>query len=899
MIEVTLDVERSPFVGRADELARLHSWRNDPASRIASVVGDPGVGKSRLLSELLRGVAPSGVVRIGGSPDLESQPIRPLLEALGVDSAGTDRGDSARSADARFVLHERVLDAVSARSFRRPLLLVADDAQWLDTATLGALLACPDVGEGGSVKVLLSGRRGPSAIVDGAVEASDLVVDLAGLDASSLRDLWELSTGTPASPQDLVLADEVDGNPLLVLEAARATLVAGPGDTSGRSAASGLDALIGRLDERSTTAAGAAAVIGRRFTAADLVELLTWSHGDSTAACADLLRSDVAVAVDGQTLAFRHDLIREAVLDALPATTLADLHRRRAEQLAADQASDSAVAAARHLAAAGDSSTTIPWFRAAGRALLATDPAAAAEFFERAAGVATAADASVAWDLAAEWAQSLTWSRRADEALDVLDSCREPTHPHVLHQRAQAHSALGAFLAAAEAFEAAGDDRDHRTSADERARARAEGQLLRALGFDFDGAESGSRDILSTPGLDGVAAVHAGCALAWSLQHRGHIDEAVDVLRDAIDVAGDDPERLWRNPAMHLLDAHVGGDRYERLDELTREARRVAVEHGDIWQIPALSSLSAGAHFRTGAWDRALAEIEAGRSWAEETGNRLALPWLLGLRATIESRRGDLDRADESIARADAALDGDTRTGAEALVLARAWRAHAGGEPDRALSMLGELWELMLLVGIANRVAVIAPLIGRLAVDCGERDRARRLVAELADIDDGRRSLIALEPTRALVGGLVDRDIERLATAAARFGELQLFPDQADTVVDLVEMVAPQRLGTFDAEVTAAVEIFDRLGIGAGRDRIAARVPRLSAPASNEATDPLELLTTAERRIADLIATGASNPDIGERLGISRRTVESHLTHIFTKLDIATRVELAVLASRS
>jgi DNA-binding CsgD family transcriptional regulator len=56
-------------------------------------------------------------------------------------------------------------------------------------------------------------------------------------------------------------------------------------------------------------------------------------------------------------------------------------------------------------------------------------------------------------------------------------------------------------------------------------------------------------------------------------------------------------------------------------------------------------------------------------------------------------------------------------------------------------------------------------------------------------------------------------------------------------------------------------------------------------------------LTASEREVAKLVAAGLNNPEIAERLFISRRTVESHLRRTFTKLGFASRVELAVWAS--
>ncbi|MGH2703661.1 MAG: response regulator transcription factor [Actinomycetota bacterium] len=56
-------------------------------------------------------------------------------------------------------------------------------------------------------------------------------------------------------------------------------------------------------------------------------------------------------------------------------------------------------------------------------------------------------------------------------------------------------------------------------------------------------------------------------------------------------------------------------------------------------------------------------------------------------------------------------------------------------------------------------------------------------------------------------------------------------------------------------------------------------------------------LTPTEQQVVDLVAEGLTNPQIGERLFVSRRTVQSHLRHVFAKLDVATRAELAARAT--
>jgi CRP/FNR family transcriptional regulator, cyclic AMP receptor protein len=86
----------------------------------------------------------------------------------------------------------------------------------------------------------------------------------------------------------------------------------------------------------------------------------------------------------------------------------------------------------------------------------------------------------------------------------------------------------------------------------------------------------------------------------------------------------------------------------------------------------------------------------------------------------------------------------------------------------------------------------------------------------------------------------------------------------------------------------------------------AARLVQLAAPHEPDAPaarraggrDPFALLTPAERRVSELVGEGLSNPAIAEQLVVSRHTIESHLKHVFAKLGIRTRVELAAAVLR-
>ena len=76
------------------------------------------------------------------------------------------------------------------------------------------------------------------------------------------------------------------------------------------------------------------------------------------------------------------------------------------------------------------------------------------------------------------------------------------------------------------------------------------------------------------------------------------------------------------------------------------------------------------------------------------------------------------------------------------------------------------------------------------------------------------------------------------------------------------------------------------------------RTPYMSDGPGARATFGWNSLTPSEHNVVQLVAQGLSNPQVGERLFVSRRTVETHLKHVFTKLGMASRVELAVAVAR-
>jgi DNA-binding CsgD family transcriptional regulator len=147
-----------------------------------------------------------------------------------------------------------------------------------------------------------------------------------------------------------------------------------------------------------------------------------------------------------------------------------------------------------------------------------------------------------------------------------------------------------------------------------------------------------------------------------------------------------------------------------------------------------------------------------------------------------------------------------------------------------------------------------------------------------------------------------DPEILRAAVAAYQQGPrpLELALAGEDAAAALV------RRGNPDLAVSMlqqALEIYERLDAARDRDRTQARLRDLGVRhgrrgARQRPQIGWESLTPTEHTVVELVAEGLSNPQIGERLYVSHRTVQTHLAHVFAKLGISSRAQLATEATR-
>jgi DNA-binding CsgD family transcriptional regulator len=308
--------------------------------------------------------------------------------------------------------------------------------------------------------------------------------------------------------------------------------------------------------------------------------------------------------------------------------------------------------------------------------------------------------------------------------------------------------------------------------------------------------------------------------------------------------------------------------------------------------------------FIAGDWDEALAEAQAGLELAEEVGETYACVFGQIVRSLILLHRNDLPGAHEAAEAAEAELaDTGPRYRSHWARWARALILEADGQQDEAYAVLAGCWDWCARRGLALEYRALGPDLVRLAVASGDRDHARAVASAVAGLAD-RNRVPSLTGVALRCRGVADDDPETLAAAVRscqagpRPLELAGACEDAGSAFarhgdrDRARPLLEQALALYeqlhaDRDLARAEAVLRQAGIRRGRRGRRAR-PQFGWPS----------LTPAEQAVARLVADGLTNPQIGERLYISRRTVQTHLLHIFSKLDITSRAQLAVQVAR-
>jgi DNA-binding CsgD family transcriptional regulator len=888
----------SVFVGRVAELALLAeigtaARRAEVAAAV--VVGEPGSGKSRLLAELVNEIEPANRLRVIG---YEAERRVPLASAADLLRALTALTPSVLEAVQVFEAAHRALRRADAT------LILVDDLQWVDELSVALchyLVRAAEV-EGAPLALIAAGRPSPNTALFtaslgqvlpterlaeielgplGSDEAIELVNALAPeLGKAAARELAARSGGSPFWLEALVQTADGDAD-------------AGHLVTSRlRGASADAGSLLALL-----------AVAARPLALVDVAGLNDWAVERAGHAARELVGRGVAVESSGSVW-LAHDLIRVAATHELPDERRIDIHRRVGDWLeriaGADVQRLREALGHRHAAGLASLALADRLARSPQRTLLGDD---GLDLLVAIADESEPSDQTVLAlnDAIATLASALA---RHDIALERRLLLAERSQESLQRGRALLEAAKAAFAL---------DDLEGARGYLSRARTAHTGDELLDLELDTQQAV-----------LD-----------LWSAERReGGRFAAHEVAERARHLLGaDDGARSAYLEALRV--EHEAAYQEDDVDAMLRVAEdRAAAARGfdEEGHMTALIA-SARALRRAGRLDEALERAR----YVWEEARRRVLPRLtldagywfgtflllrgriadaeevVGEAAELAARVGDEARGRHSIERVLSEVEfhgGDWREGVDRLL------AHARETTEHARVELHQYAALWFSLAAGEQVVheVVAQVAAARAcadaAGCPRCATELRLVAADALARVGRhaeaaQSLAAwerLQPrphprdaflSRRALALLDGQDAPKLLESAVHEAEeLELTLDELWTRIDLASALA-------ETDRSRAKEVLEDAAQAAGElgalteQRVAEQRLRALGVRTWRRGPGARALTDRERAIAQLVATGASNPEIAQQLFLSRKTVERHVSNVLKKMDVRNRAELA------
>ena len=877
-------------------------------SRALVMLGEPGVGKTALLDYASERATDCRVVRAAGiQSEMElafaalHQLCAPMLDRLESlpgpqrDALSVAFGLSAGNAPDRFLVGLAALSLLSEAAEEQPLVCVVDDAQWLDRASAQTLAFVARRLSAESIAVVFATRE-PSADFTGLPRLT-----LEGLSDAEARELLDSVIKAPMDERvrDRFVA-ETRGNPLALLELP-------PGKTAewltGGFAYPDVRPLTGRIEESFRRRIDALPAETQRLLLVAASEplgepVLMWRAAERLGIGAEAATPATASGLVefGARVMFRHPLVRSAVYRA------ASLEERRSAHGALADATDPEVDPDRRA-----------WHRA--HATPGLDEDVAAEL-ERSAGRAQARGGLVAAAAFLARATELTPepARRAQRALAAAQA---------KHQ-AGAHDAARGLLATAEAGPleesqrarvqlvraqiafAASCGRDAAPQLFEAAERLGplDGTLARETYLDalwaaiFVGPPAGGGGVLEVAKsaravppapkppraadlfLDGLAV----------LITEGHAAGA-PMLKRALNEFGGD--HISRDEALRWswLACHVA--RFMWSDEswqaLTIRHLQLARDAGAHTALHVALNQRAGMHLHAGELAPAASLLEEAEAAAELTGSELAPYGALAL-AAWRGREAELSELMET--RMKEAVTHGQGAGLAKIRWAGALHYNGLGRYDEALptaqkagenrdELLFSTWALVELIEAAVRSGTPEPAADALQ-RLSETTRASGTDWALG-IEARSRALLSESEGAEL---LYREAIERLSRTRIR-------AELARAHLLYGEWLRRERRRRdARAQLRIAHDMFTKMGIEAFAERAARELLATGETARKRTVATSGVLTAQEAQIARLARDGLSNPEIGNQLFISPRTVQYHLHKVFGKLQISSRTQL-------
>ncbi len=856
-------LEREPFV---DVLETAYAHARAGHGRLVLVSGEAGGGKTVLLRYFCAEGA-SGSRLLWGACDalFTPRPLGPIHDIA--QDASSDFREVVRTE----AIPYHVATAL-VRDLREngPTVLVLEDVHWADEATLDVLKLLIRKIEPLPLLVVLSYRdeavppSHPLRIVLGET-ATGFGVDRVRLPPLSLAAVTELAEPYGVEPHELYRV--TSGNPFFVTE-----VLASGGAEIPATVRDAVLARSGRLSQEARSVLEAVAITPPEAEPW-LVEALSGPVDHSLDECiaSGMLEASAA------TVSFRHELARLAVEESLPSGRKLGLHRKALEALIArhELARDLA-RLAHHAEAARDEAAVLQYAPAAGaHASSVGAHREAAEQYARALRFATGLEPAALAELLKRRSHECYLTDQAEEAIDALRKATECYRE--LGNRTREGETLAAL---SNILWCPGRGEEARRTGLEAVAILEQLPPGRELASAYINLSFLCRQ-----------AVDTKAARKWghrALKLATNLDDA-DVLSGALITLG----------TLEMLAGFDSGR--QRLEGAAALAEKNGLEK---FVADAFFGLAAGATFRR-AYDLADVYFEKGLAYCSEHGNDLMQLYFLAHRARAELERGLWTQAAESatLVLRERAVSTYPRTLAlVVLALVRARR----GDPD-ALPLLDEARALADPTGEPPRIAPVAAAQAEAAWLRGDFGAVRDVTEtalELARRTRYARAISELQTWRRRAGIREAPDV-----LVEEPYVLQLTGDSARAAAKWAELGCPYEAALAfansddEAALRRAHEELSSLGGRPAADIVARRlrergvrgVPRGPRPSTRE--NPAQL-TSREVDVLQLVAEGMRNAEIAQRLYLSPRTVDHHVSAILRKLDVGTRGEAVAAAAR-
>jgi ATP/maltotriose-dependent transcriptional regulator MalT len=947
------------LVGRATELAALDEAlaeveRSRPVA--LALVGEPGIGKTRLLTELgERADARGALVLTGSASEFERDlPFWVFVDALddyvqsvephrlaGLDEdARADLGhvlpSLARDGRGgllqaeRYRTHRAVRALLEALARPKPLVLLLDDLHWADSGTvelLGGLLRRPPAGAV-LIGLTVRPRQVPERLA-GALERASRAGGLLRIDVGAL---------SPEEAAELVgsdaLYEQSGGNPFYLQQLARAPLRPAGAEPGERVA--GLPPTVGAaltdelalLEDCPRRLLEGAAVAGDPFEPELAAAAAGIGEAEALEALDELLARDLVRPTDvPRRFRFRHPLVRLAVYEGAPGGWRLRAHERCADALRARGAPAPARAHhVEHAARHGDPEAIAVLCEAA-EAVLQRTPAGAANWFAAALRLLPdSAPVEERLGLLSALAGALAATGRFEQAHEALLETLRVVPPgagdlrvRLIGACARVEQLLRRYEESRARLEAAlaqvGDPSSEHAAA-----------LLIQLGIscvyrmEYARGRQWSEQALATARPRGIPALTASamailgftCALDSATEPAlQHCDEAAAV----IDGLADEALVPHLEAIGNLAVGEFYLDRLERSHAHLERAIALARATGQSLLFPTLLPLQGSVVTALGRPAEAVELLDGAVEGARVAGNDDALAWALFHRANAALFGGDLDPARSSAEESlELARDRDANVASCYAGLVLGCTLLDGGDPAGAIEVMvrhGGGEDIPLAAGNSRgyyltRLCEAWLALGRRA-DAERAAAGAEAVAQRTGLVSATCAAWRARAALALADGDAGAAAEHALGAAVSAAEAGRPIESAVMRIRAGQALAaagePERAA---AELARAAADLDACGALRYRDEAEHELRRLGHRRLHRRTRPgkadatgVDSLTERELQIARLVVDRKTNAQIAAELFLSPKTVESHIRNLFHKLDVSSRVDVARVVERA